>query len=193
MPNVLPKFRRRVLRHAVVILQRILWVTRGRVGPRDERMQVGAGEWILRRIHKNHFKPSKPTPVERVAFQPSDEDVDGLSVFRAAFVSPGQIVADSRGGNSYYVARLAVRELGRFTPPLTVAPDPDPDQPPGHAVIPELNAIRLKTEKYPSKELQRDLAKLAAKNIVFRPGDPLPMPLSRRAVRVALAWLRQNL
>jgi hypothetical protein len=173
----------------VITLQRARWLARGCKGPRDECATVLDDEWVLRRVHKNHFKPQKPTPIERVAFQPSDEDVEGLSVFRAAFVTPSQIVAASRGGNNYYVAKLAVSDLVKFSPPLTVKPDSDADQPPGHAVVPELNATRLKSDKYPSKELQRDLAKLASKHIVWRPDDKIPPSLLNRAIGLATSWI----
>lgn len=143
-------------------------------------------ETLLRRIHKNHYKSEKQTPVERVAFEPNRNDMDGLSVFRAAFVSPTDLVAGS--SDTYYVAKITVAELQRFSPPLSVIPDSDPVQPPGHALIPEANFIRLKNEKYPSKELQRDLAKIASNNIVYRPGDPLQAPRPR-GLAVFESWV----
>jgi hypothetical protein len=186
LPDTRPHLQKLLRRHGLVALQRLRWIARGCTGPRDERSRVLPDEALLRRIHKNHYKFTKQTSVERVAFEPNKNDTDGLSVFRAAFVSPTDLVAGAR--DTYYVAKIMVAELQRFSPPLSVIPDSDPEQPPGHALIPEANFVRLKNEKYPSKELQRDLAKIASNNIVYRPGNPAQAPRPQR-LAVLKSWL----
>ena len=179
------------LRRAVVAVQAARWVVTGFKGPATERSRVLSTEFVLRRIHKNHFKASKPTPIERVAFEPNAHDTDGLSVFRDAFVSAGRLATFTGVTDTYYVVRLSVAELEQ-TFQLKVVPAPDADQPPGHAVIPKINIADLKKNKYPSKEMQRDLAKVASKAIVHRPGDPVPPVAWWNLVEKAEAWFARR-
>lgn len=96
---------------------------------------VEEGEYVLRRIHKDHYNAALPAAVLRVAFQPSKSDVDGLSVCRERFITAAQLAGLGRAPGAYYVARLAVTALHDLS--LTVIPAPRTDLP-GHAVIPEL-------------------------------------------------------
>lgn len=129
----------------------------------DETCPVGAEEFVLRRIHKNHFDATLPSPVKRPAFEPSSEDSDGLSVDREIFISAKRLAGCGRQPGKYYIARFAVKELAVGPFHVTIDASSDIDQPAGHAVIPELR-IGLKT-----KPLQRALAESASKRIVYRP------------------------
>jgi len=125
-------------------------------------------ERILRRIHRSHVDPDLPVPITRAAFKPNKKrDGEGLSVFRLAFITAEELVRRaSQPPERYYVAQLGMRDhlvpLG-----LTVVPKPTKDQPPGHALIPELNSSTRET----TKEKQRQLAEFASKHIVLIPPD----------------------
>ena len=67
----------------------------------------------------------------------------------------------------YYVTRLRVHDIIQLG--LTVVSDPQSDQPPGHAVIPELSFAEMKKDKKKSKGLQRALAELAGRSIAHVP------------------------
>ncbi len=57
---------------------------------------------------------------------------------------------------------------------LTIVPEPDPDMPTGHAVIPELSLQEYTRTPQRLKEVQEQLARLASDNIVlpFLEGPP---------------------
>lgn len=102
--------------------------------------------------------------------QPVDaNDTTGLSVFRAAFVQPADILANIEAAkrNNYYVARIAVQDLHRLG--LTVVPEPVPNGPLGHAIIPELTWQAYRADKQRLKQIQVELAKLASAAIVHQP------------------------
>lgn len=109
--------------------------------------------------------PSLNEPVQRVAFEPSKRDVDGISVFRELFLSAADLAKAGTSNNGYCVARLRVSDLIALG--LTVVPDPRNDQPPGHAILPELSISEHNRDKQKCKDIQRRLAQLASKNIVF--------------------------
>lgn len=134
----------------------------------DQHDPVSPDEYVFRRIpkDKHRYDPSLPEPVTRVAFEPNEKDIDGISIFRALFVSAESVAAAGLGRNGYCIARLLVRDIIALG--LTVISDPH-DQLPGHSLIPELAFQRAnaKETKPKSKEYQRALAKLAGKSIVF--------------------------
>lgn len=133
---------------------------------KSERDPVSLDEFVFRRIHRSHFKGNLPVPVVRPAFQPNKHDTKGISMFREEFVSAPELANAGRKPGEYYIARLSVREL-KDRLDLSVVPDVDESQPPGHALIPEINTSRMRDPR--SKELQRELAKLASKSIVHEP------------------------
>lgn len=135
----------------------------------DEHQPVDESEFVYRRIPRNFYQASLPIPIQRVAFCPNQNDTTGLSVFRAAFVQPADTLAniDASKRNDYYVAKLAVQDLQRLG--LTVAPEPDPNGPLGHAVIPEMSWQAYQAEKQRLKAIQVELAKLASAAIVHQP------------------------
>ena len=131
---------------------------------------VKRDEYVLRRIPNNPdwYVASLPIQIQRVAFAPNAKDTDGLSIFRELFVTPERVAHAGRNPAGYYVARLAVSKLLELG--LSVVPDPRADEPPGHALIPEMSHAAAKNSKTKSREVQLQLAKLASSAIVYTPG-----------------------
>jgi hypothetical protein len=127
---------------------------------------VGEDEFVYRRIHICYFNGSLPIAIQRGAFHPTDSDTTGISVYRARFVEAVDLIpADKR--DLYYVARLSVRALRDLG--LSAKAKPDPDGPPGHAVIPELARPSYVAEKSRWAKVLVQLAALASADIVLRP------------------------
>lgn len=133
---------------------------------RSERDPVGDAEWLLRKVpsgNAQYYDPSLQTPLQRIAFRPNTKDVCGISFFREIFVSPRSLGYKGRKP-PYYVVRLRARQVAAIG--LRILPLPDPDQPPGHLVLPELcfKAKQTVAEKEAASRLQvalRDIASLA--------------------------------
>jgi hypothetical protein len=77
----------------------------------DSPPSVSADEFILRRIHRNHYDSTQPLRVQPAAFRPSPADTGGLSVYRERFISPAEVAAAGRSAGDYFVARLSVQTL----------------------------------------------------------------------------------
>jgi hypothetical protein len=122
----------------------------------------------LRRIPADSewFNPLLSEPVQRVAFAPHKErDRNGISVFRETFVTAAELAGNGqKGPNGYYVVRLMAQDV--FALGLSVVPDSQDGQLPGHALIPELTPQLAKQR---SKELQHKLARLGGKNVAHAP------------------------
>jgi hypothetical protein len=130
-------------------------------GPVDPR------ESVFRRIPiiPNSYDPSLATPVGALAFRPTDDDVDGISLYRELFVSAQDVARSARKPASFYVvARLNAAEILA----LDVRLVPTPGNLPGHVSIPEINKKDYadKAKKLRIVELNRYLAVLASKDIV---------------------------
>lgn len=133
----------------------------------DELDPISPDEFVYRRIHKNHFKREKTECVERLAFQPSPKDINGLSLFRQKYISAEAVtkLAEKSPPEHYCVARLRVSDITKHD--LTVIVD-DPERP-DHVLIPE---IRLENAKENwSRYKQRQLARLASAAIVWQFGS----------------------
>lgn len=138
--------------------------------PTNEHDPVSPDEYVLRRVPTNWFKSALSEPVQRVAFEPNEQrDVEGISVFREFFVTSIEVARHGpKGLNGYYVVRLLAADI--FALGLSIIPDPQEDQPQGHAVIPELNSASVSGgNKQRAKELQYELAKLGSRNIAYSP------------------------
>lgn len=135
----------------------------------DEHQPVDQNEFVYRRIPRAFFQPTPPVLFLIAAFRPTANDTTGLSVFRAGFLRPEDTRAnvDPARRNDYYVVSLAVAELQALG--LTVVPEPDPQGPPGHVVIPELNWTAYKADKGRLKVVLAELARLASTAIVHQP------------------------
>ena len=142
---------------------------------RTEYDAITDDEFILRRIHKNNYFPSKPIPVVRTAFEPKAEDHDGGSFNREEFVSAEELAYKGRKPGEYYIARFSIATLRSEEWLLTIEPLPenDSEEPRGHCVIRELSIERHEADEERSVRLQRRLAELASTNIVY-------IPMSRR-------------
>src|SRR4051812_42616149 len=102
---------------------------------------VAPDEVVLRMIWRDLFDAGVVPPIMPRAFRPRDNEGDGISVFRSAcLAAPTDALAvlapDKR--SLYAIAAVPVAELTALG--LTVQPARI-DTVPGHAVIPELNAV----------------------------------------------------
>ena len=136
----------------------------------DDSVPVDPGEFVLRRIHMNHYFPTQNPPITVEAFRPSSEDDNGLSVYREGFnPDPQQVLqyVEAAKRDRYYVVRIAVRDI--LAMGLTVVADHVPGEP-GHALIPEI-ALPVYTGKRKAelRPAQLELARLAADAIVVSP------------------------
>jgi len=82
-------------------------------------------------------------------------------------ISAEQLAAAGRSPGFYYVARLAVKDLLALN--LTMVSTPQLSELPGHVSVPELSYDSFRADKNKSKEIQRELAILAGRSIVYRP------------------------
>ena len=131
----------------------------------DESDPVEAGELVMRRIlNKSEFVNLElELPVNRLAFRPTSDDTDGISLYRSAFTTAATIANSGSNPLGYFVAEIAtenVRDEG-----LSVVQDPLSDGPRGHCLIPE---IRVETRDA-TKLQQFALARLASVNLVHKP------------------------
>jgi len=122
-------------------------------------------DFVLRRVHRNHFKPHLPTPIERLAFCPNPQDTTGISVYAEKLVSAEMLV--KKDPRLYHVARLSVQVLKDLR--LTLRQEEDEvDHLPGHYVIPQLAYGEYRRDEKGSKEVQRERA---SEDIVLRPPE----------------------
>jgi hypothetical protein len=123
----------------------------------DELQPVDDSEFVYRRIPQRFYDPELPVPIPPLAFRPNQNDTTGISVFRARFVEPSDTLVgvDADKRTAYYVAQLLVRDLRKLG--LTVIPEPDPEGPAGHTVIPELSWQAYQANKRSLREIQLEL------------------------------------
>lgn len=125
----------------------------------DDSVPLAPTESVLRRIHKNHVREAEHAErgfsIMRAGFVPNRFDDDGLSVFRSRFCSAEELDSAGRRPGEYYIVELALERL--LERGFSVVPRPDPDQPPGHSLIPEITLGLYEREKQRSKELQNQL------------------------------------
>jgi hypothetical protein len=135
----------------------------------DEHDPVDDGEFVYRRIHRTFLDSRAQIPIQFPAFRPNHNDTTGISISRASLIQPLDSLADMdpHKAKHYYVARLAVRDLRQLG--LTVAPEPVPGGPLGHAVIPELSWQAYQARKQHWKAKLVELVRLASADIVHRP------------------------
>lgn len=136
---------------------------------KPEDAPVSADEYVLRLIHPIYYKADLTLPIQPEAFRPLDVGEAGLSVFRAECLHEplDALAAIAEGKRSlYYIARLAIADLRTLG--LSVQPD-NILTVPGHAIIPELNTVAYHQNKVFWKQVQRQLAEMASRNVVHRP------------------------
>lgn len=105
--------------------------------------------------------------IDRQVFHPTDKDKEGISLYRALFVTPVQVARDREGNlGRYFVVRLSVAQVRALG--LSLKPDPQ-DGLRGHSLMSEIRHGLKGEEKKRAKELQLRLAELASADIVFVP------------------------
>ncbi len=126
-------------------------------------------EAIIRRIRKcpGYYNPLKNPPIERGAFTPNKNDEDGLSFYLERELSvEGLLAASNRPAIDYVIVRLKASDLYELG--LSLDRTNNPDDLPGHVVIPEINFQDYEDprQKPRLKELGKALVDLARHNIV---------------------------
>jgi hypothetical protein len=121
-------------------------------------------EYILRRISAfsvvDHFPWGH--------FNPTKQDVDGLSLTRESFATPEKMCEGLKGKHGYYVSRFSVQEVID----LGLSVVPTPQYGPGHVSIPELSYSEVKKDEAVALEKMRKLAALAWQRRVYGPTSP---------------------
>lgn len=138
---------------------------------KDESDPVSADEYVYRRIPIAFCDLSLPEPIQYVAFRPRDDDTDGISLYREAFVTAEQ-AGVGPNPKGYYVSRLKVADILALKDKLklddlTVCPTKGQGDLSGHVSIPQLTPGTKNQAKM--KELMLELAKLAGKDIIRHP------------------------
>lgn len=126
-------------------------------------------------MHKNHHTPGQPVAIfTRDAFKPTREDIDGISLQRETeLAQAGMGAADmsqaGRRPGEYFVIRLKARDY--LHQGLSIFPDQQIGDLPGHVIIPELSLTAYENNKKAMKDVQDELIKLASADnaIVLRP------------------------
>lgn len=112
-------------------------------------------EILYRRIptKPEYFNLDKDLQPSPLAFNPHENDVTGLSVYRAKYRTPQQ-VARNKAGKRFYVGFLRASDIRRHG--MDVVPRPIPPDDIGHAEIPDLTHENRRSLR--SRELKVDLA-----------------------------------
>ena len=146
---------------------------------KDQSDPITPDEWLLRRVHKNEFRPTEPPSIDKYAFKPNVAgnypDEYGISLFRLACIeNVEQIFAKTPASKRerYGVVRVLVSRLLEFG--LIPIRDDDDEKPIvlGHVVIPELNSINYIDDKDAILPLMDRLADHASE-----PGNVLMQPV----------------
>jgi hypothetical protein len=123
-------------------------------------------ENLLRLVIKDWYKPKGEACFGRIAFQPNNQDTDGISLYRERFVSPAKVAASRpKRKGAFYVVQLKAGELRARG--LTLRPVIG--ELPGHVVIPQLKWSVLKENRNWVEEEALELVKLAQGNIRVHP------------------------
>jgi hypothetical protein len=118
--------------------------------------------------------------VNALAFQPLNDDIDGISLFREDFVTKEHLASVNPYPSGVRVARIIAREFVRLN--LSLLPSPDYNGPPGHTVVPEMRHLEKKPEtkipKQKIKDCMQKLAQISTRNGVYTPHG-LANPVAR--------------
>jgi len=145
-----------------------------------ENNPVFPNEVLLRTVPNSpgFYTPTIPNwSINPNAFEPAKDDLDGTSFFREDFVTKEELASTTKHPNGVRVARVVAKEITRLQ--LSLKPDPDDTQPPGHTVIPEMAFVKKgphnKPQRQKIKDLAQELAQIASKNEIYTPpGMPDP-------------------
>lgn len=146
-----------------------------------EEDPIADDEWLLRRVHRDKYRPDLVPTVRPSAFEPRgpktrDPDHDGISFYRkSCLASPEEILrivaADKR--DAMAIVQIQVQQLTQLRlrdQQLSVESRPDA-RIKGHVVIPQLNAAVLSRDRASLTPVMLALAELASQpdNIVRVP------------------------
>lgn len=128
--------------------------------------EVDPREVIFRRIfagqESGNYNPDADPPIGSGGFNPSPDDMDGISVTRARYgATPAQVGASGVLGKQYVVVGLLAGDLEAKG--MKVKPDPDLTTGNiGHALIPAINYIDHKNKATKKKiaELKQEAKSL---------------------------------
>jgi len=119
--------------------------------------------------------------INSLAFEPVQDDEDGISLFREDFVTREYLASVNKHPMGVRVSRVRAKECTSLH--VSLKPSPREDQPPGHLVIPEMPFMNKKSPqgKLRRQEIQRlalMLARIASNNEIYTPPG-LPDPAAR--------------
>ena len=135
--------------------------------------RIADDEIVYRRVPANvdFYVPASDRPVQWITFKPNPNDLFGISVWRAKFVSVEEAVnAGGHGGKEYYLIRLKVADLRRLGAELVATPEEGGH---GHAAITTLSRDRYQG---PDKNLVRELADRIARELCHSVLGPFRVP-----------------
>lgn len=129
---------------------------------------VADDEILFRRVSEasGWYDPTSDRPVAWLAFKPNENDVSGLSVWRAKYRSAAETATiGAQPGRRYFVLALRAGELRRVG--VSIVPSPG-EGGVGHVSLSNLNAIQYRE----NKDAMRNLAERIACEIVDRVDGP---------------------
>ena len=112
---------------------------------------IDHNEVILRRVpaRADYYNSTLPIPLIPIAFRPTCDDTDGISLFRERHISREELSATGRKP-PYLIARLKVADVVALG--LTITQTPSDDGTPGHVIIPELSLRSYNANKQQSSQ-----------------------------------------
>jgi hypothetical protein len=136
---------------------------------KQENEPVSPDELLIRLIWKDHYDPNEEVVIQMGAFRPKKNEVDGISVFRAACLKDPEdalaVIAEEKR-DKYGIVLLPVRELTALGLSVHSARI---EEIAGHAVLPELNVDAVKVAKDHWHYVMMQLAALANQHVVRSP------------------------
>ena len=138
---------------------------------KSENEPVTLDEFVLRLIWRDYYKEGEPPRISPRAFLPKPNEADGISVFRAAClrnVDEVLTVVALAKRDLYAIVSLSVADLTSLGLSVLIAPITTL---PGHAVLPELNSVVVKSDPRWTASVQQSLAELASHNVLRTPTE----------------------
>ena len=136
---------------------------------KSEKEAISSDEWVVRCIWLTRFRQTVPITISPGAFEPRNDEVSGISVFRLACVTdPSEILSvfAEEKRPKYGLVKILVSDLNRLG--LSVISDLRSPIP-GHALIPELTIQSHNSDKTKWRMAEQNLADLAIQNVLLWP------------------------
>jgi hypothetical protein len=119
--------------------------------------------------------------INSLAFEPAQDDSDGISVFREDFVAKEHLASVNEYPTGVRVARLSAKDFAGLG--LSLNPSPNPTGPAGHTSVPEMQHLprtpENKIRRQTIRDLAQKLAQIATKNEIYAPPGLLD-PVARQ-------------